>query len=88
MVEANESESNRPLHGITPGEAFACAAAVVAALGLAFSLGRYVPLEPAATREPSDIFETVYSQPPIPYQRLQVDRGDANERLRRRARQE
>ncbi len=77
MDQANESKSNRQHLRITPWEAFAGAAAVVSALGLAFSLGRQVPTKPAMPREETHTFESVYNQPPTTYQQLQVDRGEA-----------
>ncbi len=77
MTETSESTPNRRYLGITPWEAFTAAAAIVSALGLAFSLGRQMPIQPVVPRQATATFEAVYNQPPITYQRLEVDRGDA-----------
>lgn len=75
---AQASDTDRRQLSITPWGAFAAAAVIVSALGLAFSLGRYVPIEPVTPRQSNDTFNSVYNQPPITFDKLQVDRGNVH----------
>ena len=64
---------------ITPLGAFAAGALVVAALALALTLGRRMPLEPAppptdANSEPR--LDEVRLRPPVRFDTLEVDRGE------------
>ena len=64
---------------VTPLGAFAAGALMVAALVLAWTVGRRMPLEsPPRTYENTDSLDDVRRMPPIPYNQLPVDRGFAD----------